>query len=455
MDIGETEVAAGMAESELLVVQPQKVEDGGMEVVDVDGIFLGFEPKLVRGTVDRARLDAAASHPHRKAVVVVVASIDLALVGAGSRKLDGWCTPKFSAPDDERVLEHAALFEVGKEGCRPLIAIQRELAVVLFEIIVGIPRLARRMPDLDHAHPPLGEASGQQALAAVGRVAVHVADVLRLFFEVKRVGGLNLHPVRQFEGLNAGLDLRVALTFRLMPQVKAAQKIELGALLGLAPRGVTNVFDELVDIRVFRVDVGALQHTGEECGLPVGGSSGGIAAWAKRDEARQVLVLAAQAVRDPRPHAGAGETRFPAVHEQEGRLMVGYVGVHGADDHQVVRALGDIGKDVTDFDPALAVFCKGKRGAEGCASGALGFQMARGQRLAVEPGQFGLGIKRIQVGRSAIGKKMDDAFSAAWKVRGAGRKRRAADHGSLRGIGESSESEHAEPHSASRQKGPA
>ena len=54
VDVGEAEVAAGVAEGEALVVEAEEVEDGRLQVVDVDGIHLGFEAELVRRAIDRA-----------------------------------------------------------------------------------------------------------------------------------------------------------------------------------------------------------------------------------------------------------------------------------------------------------------------------------------------------------------------------------------------------------------
>ena len=39
VDIGQAEVAAGEAVRELLVVEPQQVQDRGVQVVDVDAVF--------------------------------------------------------------------------------------------------------------------------------------------------------------------------------------------------------------------------------------------------------------------------------------------------------------------------------------------------------------------------------------------------------------------------------
>ena len=60
MDIGESEVAALEAVGEALVVHAQDVQDGGLEIVDVDGVLGDAIPEFVGGAVDVAAFDAAA-----------------------------------------------------------------------------------------------------------------------------------------------------------------------------------------------------------------------------------------------------------------------------------------------------------------------------------------------------------------------------------------------------------
>ena len=55
-----------------------------------------------------------------------------------------------------------------------------------------------------------------------------------------------------------------------------------------------------------------------------------------RDERRQVLVLAAQAVADPRPHAGVARLLVAGVHVGDRRVVVDRLGVHRLDDAHLV-----------------------------------------------------------------------------------------------------------------------
>ena len=78
MDVGETEVAAGVAESELLVIETEQSQNSRVQIVDVHRLFLGGETELVRRPVNRAALHAAARQPDGEPVVVMVAAVLLA-----------------------------------------------------------------------------------------------------------------------------------------------------------------------------------------------------------------------------------------------------------------------------------------------------------------------------------------------------------------------------------------
>src|SRR5262245_47223148 len=75
MHVSEAEVAAAVAERQFLVVDAHQVQDGGVQVVDVDPVLDGVHPQLVGRSVDRAALDAAAGQPHGEAAAVVVAAL--------------------------------------------------------------------------------------------------------------------------------------------------------------------------------------------------------------------------------------------------------------------------------------------------------------------------------------------------------------------------------------------
>ena len=51
MNVRQSKIAAGVSEGELLVVEAEAMEHRGVEVVDADGFFNGFESDVVCGSV--------------------------------------------------------------------------------------------------------------------------------------------------------------------------------------------------------------------------------------------------------------------------------------------------------------------------------------------------------------------------------------------------------------------
>src|SRR5688572_2638947 len=81
-----------------------------MQVVRLDRVLDRMEPEFI-SLADAAWLQAAAGHPHRKRGDVVVT----AHAARSLLRLGDWGSPKFSAPNDERFIEHAATLEVRHE----------------------------------------------------------------------------------------------------------------------------------------------------------------------------------------------------------------------------------------------------------------------------------------------------------------------------------------------------
>jgi|GEM_PF-4727947 len=56
LDAGEAAIETGMAEREFLVIEAHEVQDGGVEVQNVNRLLDGAQANLVRGSVDDAGL---------------------------------------------------------------------------------------------------------------------------------------------------------------------------------------------------------------------------------------------------------------------------------------------------------------------------------------------------------------------------------------------------------------
>ena len=97
-------------ESELIGIEPQRMQERGLEILDVDAVFDDFVAKFIGGTVNVTSFESAAGHPDAETVRMVIAPQELASVAC----LDHWCAAKLTAEHDERFVQHAPLFEVGQ-----------------------------------------------------------------------------------------------------------------------------------------------------------------------------------------------------------------------------------------------------------------------------------------------------------------------------------------------------
>ena len=99
-------------ESKAFMVNAHAMQESCIEIVYMNWIFDNVIAELVGLAVFNSTLNSATGHPHRKAFGMVVAAVvffsQLALA------VDG--PAKFAAPDNERGIEQAALFQVGDKG---------------------------------------------------------------------------------------------------------------------------------------------------------------------------------------------------------------------------------------------------------------------------------------------------------------------------------------------------
>src|SRR5262245_12731453 len=72
--ISEPLITSVVPKEEPLMIEPNEMEDCGVEVIDRDRIDDGAEAELVRGTVNNSTLHAASSQPHGKAIWIMVAA---------------------------------------------------------------------------------------------------------------------------------------------------------------------------------------------------------------------------------------------------------------------------------------------------------------------------------------------------------------------------------------------
>src|SRR5262245_13985561 len=96
--VGEAEVAAGVAEGQAGVIEAEKVQDRGVQVVDANHVLDRVITVLVRCSVSHSAAYSGTGHPDGEALWIVVPPVAL-----GERR-----AAKFRRPHDQRRLQEAA-----------------------------------------------------------------------------------------------------------------------------------------------------------------------------------------------------------------------------------------------------------------------------------------------------------------------------------------------------------
>ena len=127
----------------------EQMQHGGVEVVDVDFAIDALGTVLVAFAVTVAGLHATAGHPDGEGAVVVVAPVTL---GRG-------CAAELCAEDDQRVIEQAALPEVGEQTGDRLVGGGAARGQEIFDVVMMIPP---DCADLDVTDPGFGELACEE-----------------------------------------------------------------------------------------------------------------------------------------------------------------------------------------------------------------------------------------------------------------------------------------------------
>ena len=106
--------------------------------------------------------------------MVVVAAVDLARVRARLRQLDRRRPAELAAPNDQRLVQHAAGFQIRQQSADRLVALTGQPAMVDFDVVVTVPRLALPVPDLHEPHAAFDKPPGNQDLPRLRAGPIHV-----------------------------------------------------------------------------------------------------------------------------------------------------------------------------------------------------------------------------------------------------------------------------------------
>src|SRR5262245_35573167 len=271
------------------------MQDGRLQIVDVDAVFADVEAELVGIAVAGAWADAAAGQEDGERERVMVAA---EVRTAGGAAFAERTAAELAAPDDQRVVEHAAALEVADQGGDGAVHAAALVAQTVGDRFArtGAVEIPAPIVKLHEAHALLQEPPGEQAIvveAGGARLsAVHVENLPRLARDVHHLGHGELHAESQLVLDDARPRLGTAQLFGLH-LVEIAQSIETEpAHVAVHATRIGHVKHRIA----LRPALDALIDTREKAARPVGIARARIdAARHKDDETGQVLILGAQA----------------------------------------------------------------------------------------------------------------------------------------------------------------
>ena len=417
-DIGEPIIAAFVAVDELLMIDAEEVEHGGVEIMNVGGIADDIVAEVVGFAVHRAWFDAPARHPDGEATGMMIATevvlFDGALAVSGAAE--------FAAPDDESFVEEPALFEIGDEGGASLIGFQAFLAEAFGETAMMIPVA---VAELDEADIAFGESASEEAI--IGEAgsswggAVEIEDLLAFRGEVGEFGDAGLHPESEFVVFDLGGDGGISDGAEGHAVEVIGGVDEFAAGLAADAWGIGDKEHGIAGV----AELDAPVLGGEKATTPVAGLESLTAATAGEDDERgEVAVIASEAVGEPGAHRGATWLLVSRGEKGDCGIVVDGVGDDRADESAIIDDFGEIGEEFGDIHPGAAIFFEREGGADaekiflaaGHSRDALAFANAFGEIFAGHLDEFGFGIKEVEVGGGTGHEEVNDPLGFGGKV---------------------------------------
>ena len=246
MHVGQAEVATGVAKCELLVIKAQAMQHRGVQVMHTHWVFDGFEADVVGCSIGRAAFDAATCQPDTESPVIVISTgLWFTIAGQFHRR----SSSKFTAPQNQCVLEHSSLFQIGHEGRDRLINFASEFAMSLLKSGMIVPRLTGTVPQLNVTDAAFQQSASDQRLPRMDAVSVHCLNVFRFSTDVKGFGGILLHAESQLERLNPRVKPLVDSRGSMF-DVQVRKQTQLASLRARCDLRMFDVLNELAQFLV-------------------------------------------------------------------------------------------------------------------------------------------------------------------------------------------------------------
>ena len=316
--------------------------------------------EVVGRPVDMATADATAGEPPRISPAEVIASLRIGRIPLA----EGRAT-ELPPPGDERVVEEPALLEVEDQRRRRPLGVTALLLELREEVAVLIPAGVHELhePGASFEESACDQAVGGEAPLHMDIGPVAIEDALRLGGEVCQVRDARLHPKGHLVLRDPCVDLRIAIVGK-MRRIHRCDVVEQRAPRRPADaRRVGQIGNRVASVAEPHPLVTARQESAPpvvvEKQLPAGLRLVGGGHDHKR---RQLVSVATQAIGEPGPHARPARHLRSGHEQRHPRGMVDRLGVHAADDANLIGDPADVRQHLGELDPGVAVAFEGLDG---------------------------------------------------------------------------------------------
>ena len=223
-DVGEPEVAPLERISKPQVIDAEKVQQRGMEVIHADGVLDNVDAEIASLSIRRARTDATSGHPNGEGIAVMLATI---VVGHSISQITGddaalrvTGATKFRAKYDQGIFEHVAVAQILKETRSGCIHLASALSHLFRQRPMAIPTGMVELNETDalFSKTACNETVPRKAAGCLYIWAVKSADGRWLGIDGCGLWHTGLHAEGELELSDAGGELGLVpmLILRLM-----------------------------------------------------------------------------------------------------------------------------------------------------------------------------------------------------------------------------------------------
>ena len=301
VNVREAILAALEAVGEGFMVDAELVKDSCLDIMNVDWVFYYVESEVVRNPVNVPFLDSSSSHPHRKGLPMVIASVGIRLGIALSVDRSS----EFTSPNNQGIVKQSSLFQVHNKRRARLVRVTGGDRKPFFYTSMMIPPA---VVELNESNPSFSEAPrhdaiGREGARRFGVVAVKLIRRFRLVTQVGEMGNTSLHSVGHFVLGDTGFDFRVAYSL-MVRMVEAPQVVEeCSSSLGVHAGGIAQVKDGVVSTPKLDPLVLAWQESGPPQTRKESLAGRSLASYRIHDnEGWEVVVCRSESIVDPRAH---------------------------------------------------------------------------------------------------------------------------------------------------------